>query len=139
MKLTVEPPPAYFVHVPKTGGISLGRVLEDAYLPWDRVRLNPPVMRTVSLERFCRFRFYHSFHQGRRLLEMTGRSDLLTITMVRDPVERSVRSVSRNSGAAFSRPKCAYSISAHVRHAVIRPVQAAPQPLRRIAKRILGK
>jgi hypothetical protein len=47
-------------------------------------------MRTVTLERFRRFRFYHSFHQGRRLLEMTGRSDLLTITMVRDPVERAV-------------------------------------------------
>jgi hypothetical protein len=47
-------------------------------------------MRTVSLEQLRRFRFYHSFHQGRRLLEMTGRSDLLTITMVRDPVERAV-------------------------------------------------
>jgi len=90
MKWTIEPPPAYFVHVPKTGGITLGRFLEDAYLPWDRVRLNPPVMRRVSLEQFRRFRFYHSFHQGRQLLEMTGRSDLLTITMVRDPVERAV-------------------------------------------------
>ena len=79
MKLTIEPPPAYFVHVPKTGGITLGRFLEDAYLPWERVRLNPPVMQTVTLEQFRRFRFYHSFHQGRRLLEMTGRPDLLTI------------------------------------------------------------
>ena len=90
MNWKIEPPSAYFVHVPKTGGISLGRLLEDAYLPWDRVRLNPPVMRKVSLDRFRRFRFYHSFHQGRRLLEMTGRRDLITITMVRDPVERSV-------------------------------------------------
>ena len=90
MSWTIEPPPAYFVHIPKTGGISLGRLLESAYLPWDRVRLNPPVMRTVSLEQLRRFRFYHSFHQGRRLLDMTGRSDLLTITMVRDPVERAV-------------------------------------------------
>ena len=90
MKWTIEPPPAYFVHVPKTGGITLGRFLEDAYLPWSRVRLNPPVMRKVSLDRFRRFRFYHSFHQGRQLFEMTGRTDLLTITMVRDPVERSI-------------------------------------------------
>jgi hypothetical protein len=87
---TFEPPPAYFIHIPKTGGISLGRLMESAYLPWDRVRLNPPVMRTMTLERFRTFRFFHAFHQGRRLLEMTGRADLLTITMVREPVERAV-------------------------------------------------
>ncbi len=38
-----------------------------------------------------------------------------------------------------AQPRRAYSIGAHVRHAAIRPVQAALQPLRRIAKRILGK
>jgi hypothetical protein len=38
-----------------------------------------------------------------------------------------------------AQPRRAYSIGAHMRHATIPPVQAALQPLRRIAKRILGK
>jgi hypothetical protein len=89
MKLSLEPVPAYFVHVPKTGGISLGTMLEEAYLPWQRVRLDPPRMRRLRLERLGRYRFYHSMHQGRTLLDMTGRTDLACITMLRDPVERT--------------------------------------------------
>ena len=38
-----------------------------------------------------------------------------------------------------SHPHRTYSIGAHVRHAVLRPVHATLQPLRRIAKRILAK
>jgi hypothetical protein len=39
------------------------------------------------------FRFYHAMHQGRTLLEMTRRSDLACVTMVRDPIERSVSQI----------------------------------------------
>lgn len=89
MNITLEPCPAYFVHVPKTGGSTLGELLEDAYLPWQRIRLHEPNMSRLRLERLGDFRLYHAMHQGRTLLEMTGRRDLVCFTMLRDPVERA--------------------------------------------------
>ena len=88
-----EPPPTYFVHVPKTGGISLGTFLEANFRREDCVRLNPPKLAQLTPADLQHYRCYHAMHQGRVLLEMTGRSDLTCITMVRDPIERSVSQI----------------------------------------------
>ena len=90
MTICYEPPPTYFVHVPKTGGISLGTFLEANFRHADYVRLNPPRLAQLAPADLKHFRCYHAMHQGRTLLEMTGRTDLTCITVVRDPVERSV-------------------------------------------------
>ncbi|MDR3528660.1 MAG: hypothetical protein P4L57_15425 [Rhizomicrobium sp.] len=91
--MAIEAPPAYFVHVPKTGGRTLGELLDRAYLPWQRVRLNPPNMARLSLASLSRFRFYHAMHQGRPLFELVGRPELLQFTMLRNPVERAVSQI----------------------------------------------
>lgn len=93
MKVLVEPPPTYFVHVPKTGGIALSAWLEGMFRPGERVKIKPPTMREMDVADLRGFRFYHSMHQGRTLLEMIGRTDLVCITMVRDPVERAVSQI----------------------------------------------
>ena len=90
MSYSLEPVPTYFVHVPKTGGVTLGSWLEMCFKRGERVRLDPPRMARLTLDQLKRFRLYHSMHQGRTLLELTGRTDLTCITMVRDPIERSV-------------------------------------------------
>ena len=88
-----EPPPTYFVHIPKTGGISLGTFLEANFRREDCVRLNPPKLAQLTPADLQHYRCYHAMHQGRVLFEMTGRSDLTCITMVRDPIERSVSQI----------------------------------------------
>jgi Sulfotransferase family len=93
MKYCLEPPSAYFVHVPKTGGISLGALLEVNFKHGDYVKLKPPTLAQLTPADLKRFRCYHSMHQGRGMLDMMGRSDLTCITMVRDPVERSVSQI----------------------------------------------
>lgn len=90
MKYLFEPPPTYFVHVPKTGGLSLGAWLEKAFRPSACIRLKPPTLARLTPDELKQFRFYHAMHQGRTLLTLTGRSDLTCLTMVRDPIERSV-------------------------------------------------
>ena len=93
VKLLLEPPSTYFVHVPKTGGLSLAAFLEGRFRPSETVTIMPPTMREMEVADLRGFRLYHSMHQGRTLLEMTGRHDLACITMVRDPVERSVSQI----------------------------------------------
>jgi len=93
MKCVLEPPPVYFVHVPKTGGISLGSFLESVFTRWQRLRMTPPNLAKLRIEKLPSFRCYHACHQGKSMLELTGRSDLACLTMVRDPVERSISQI----------------------------------------------
>ncbi len=89
----IEAPPSYFVHVPKTGGITLGSFLEKVYFFKKTVRLTRKKMAKLSLDEFKHFTFYHSLHQGRPLLELTERSDLACFTMLKDPVERTISQI----------------------------------------------
>lgn len=93
MKYCLEPPPAYFVHVPKTGGVSLGALLEANFKHSDYFKLQPRTLAQLTPADLKRFRCYHAFHQGRSMLNIVGRSDMTFITMVRDPVERSVSNI----------------------------------------------
>jgi hypothetical protein len=93
IKYVFEPPPIYFVHIPKTGGISLGSLLGNTYSHRDYIRLQPPTLAKLSLGDLGRFRCYHAMHQGRTLLELTGRSDLSCFTVLRDPLERSISQI----------------------------------------------
>jgi hypothetical protein len=93
MKLYIDTPPSWFAHVPKTGGISLGAIIENAYVRRDQVRLNPPIIAKLAISDLPRYRCYHDFHFGRSLLDLSGRTDLVLITMLRDPVERTVSQI----------------------------------------------
>jgi hypothetical protein len=93
MPLYYEPPATWFAHIPKTGGISLGTLIEAAYKPSDVLRLEPPSLAKIAVSELSRFRCFHDFHHGRAMLNLTGRTDLVCITMLREPVERSVSQI----------------------------------------------
>ncbi|WP_165360940.1 sulfotransferase family 2 domain-containing protein [Candidatus Chloroploca sp. Khr17] len=87
--LKLEPPPLYFMHVPKTGGMALGQWLRRVY-GTGYFDLNLPQITKLTGHRIQDFRCYHAWHHGRSMLEWLGRSDLTVITMLRDPVERVI-------------------------------------------------
>ena len=89
MRLWFEPPPVYFMHVPKTGGSSLGRWLRAGYGS-RYFDLDLPILPRFTVSKLKSFRCYHSWHHGHSMFDLIGRADLSAITMLRDPVERSV-------------------------------------------------
>jgi hypothetical protein len=89
MRLCIEPPPVYFMHVPKTGGVALGQWLRRAYGS-SYFDLDLPQIVGLTGRNIQDFRCYHAWHHDRSLFAWLGRADLIVFTMVRDPIERAV-------------------------------------------------
>lgn len=87
--VSFEPPPVYFMHVPKSGGVSLGKWLRSAYAGG---YFDLDLRQIINLtDRNVRgFRCYHDWHHGRSLFDWLNRPDLTVITMLRNPVERAI-------------------------------------------------
>ena len=139
------PPPVYFIHIQKTGGVSLNNHIHFAY-PRHRV-LNLGYLEELALVSFSelkRFRCYLC-HLGPGLYELVGRSDLPCITMVRDPVERAISLIHwRRNQVAKYRERCSPGLVARMEPlltADLRTCLAAPEIVRWIDNgqtRILG-
>jgi hypothetical protein len=92
MKITYEPPPIYFMHVPKTGGTAVGTWLQTIYRARDYVELEIVRVAALAHDRLTNFRCYNSPHHGHGMLEWVTRTDLTAFTILREPIERSVSS-----------------------------------------------
>ncbi len=89
IEFRLESPATYFLHLPKTAGSSLRLLFQRAYSPGDVISLHhPSLLGQVTLDDLQRFRCYLC-HFGIGLYDLIGRTDLLCVTMLRDPVERA--------------------------------------------------
>jgi hypothetical protein len=89
MKLLFEPPPIFFMHIPKTGGTSVRQILRRAYAGRQIAVLEVPHLSRYTAADLPGFRCYCS-QCSPSILNLIDRSDLLTMTMLRDPVERTI-------------------------------------------------
>lgn len=105
MRLRFEPPPLYFMHLPKTGGVSLRRWLRTCYGRPGYVDLDVPQLGQFTISDLKQFRCYHSAHHGRSMFDLIGRADLPVITMLRDPVERTASEFYHRQRAVANSPE----------------------------------
>ena len=105
MTIHIEPPPAYFMHVPKTGGVTLAQWLRESYGQRHCVDLGLPQLGHFTAAKLKQFRCYHPFHHGRSLFDLVGRVDLLTFTLLREPVECAVSQFYHQRRLALERPQ----------------------------------
>lgn len=105
MTIHIEPQPAYFMHVPKTGGVTLAQWLRESYGRRHCIDLGLTQLGCFTAAELQQFRCYHPFHHGRCLFDLVGRSDLLTFTMLREPVERAVSEFYHQRRRASERPQ----------------------------------
>lgn len=87
--IRLEAPPVYFLHLPKTAGLSLRLLFESVYAPSDILSLHhTQALNRTTLAQMPHYRCYLC-HFGVGLYELVGRTDLHLITMLRDPIERA--------------------------------------------------
>jgi FkbM family methyltransferase len=91
MRLT--PPPLYFMHLPRTGGTALGQWLRMTYGRHAYVDLQISRLPGMDAARLRNHTCYHSWHLGRGMFEWLSRPDLVCITLLRHPIERSVSDI----------------------------------------------
>lgn len=89
MKLLFEPLPLFFMHIPKTGGTSVRQILRRAYASRAVAVLEVPHLPRYTAADLPGFRCYVS-QCSPSILSLIDRPDLLTMTMLRDPVERTI-------------------------------------------------
>jgi hypothetical protein len=89
--ISFEPPPVYFLHIPKTGGTSLAFILRTTYrkrrqLPIEAMSwmVNIPMSQDLLKQFTC-----YICHFGASLFTLLEK-DVATVTMLRDPFERVV-------------------------------------------------
>jgi|688.fasta_scaffold176364_2 hypothetical protein len=87
-----EPPPVYFMHVPKTAGSSLRKVLFSAYAPQQRLSPEAWQLHKIDSTSIGRFRCIAS-HLGPGVLPFMQQQKFACITMLRDPIEHRISSI----------------------------------------------
>lgn len=90
MRLHIEPPPVYFMHILKSGGTTLGGWLRANYSRRGYIDLGVPRLGSLTGAALRNFTCYHDWHYGRGLFGLIGRPDLPVVTLLRTPVERTV-------------------------------------------------
>ncbi len=105
MRVSLEPPPVYFMHLPKTAGTALGRWLRMGYHRNRYIDLRAEELERLTQADLPRFRCFHAWHLGRGLYDLIGRSDLLCVTMLREPIERAVSAVRHHQRTGQDHPE----------------------------------
>jgi hypothetical protein len=90
MQLVFEPPPVYFMHVPKTAGTTVQRWLRRYYRDDQTIvfqRTKPEILAAVERQET---RLIYSKHLGWDAYQLIRRRDLEVISVLRDPIERAL-------------------------------------------------
>lgn len=93
------------MHLPATGGTALGAWLRTVYPPGRTVELRAEELDRYTAAGLQHFRFYHARYLGRTLFDQLKRRDLACITMLRDPIERTISAIHQHQRATAAHPE----------------------------------
>lgn len=105
MRVSIEPPPVYFMHLPKTGGTALGRWLRTGYGRNRYIDLRAEELDRLALVELARFSCFHSWHLGRGLYDLIGRHDIPCVTMLRYPIEHAASALRHHQRTGLDHPE----------------------------------